>query len=386
MTSAWTGRVLDGIAEIDAAQWNALAGAEPSPFIRWEWIQAFEASGSASEDTGWLPHHLTLWDSGRLVAAAPAYLKFHSMGEYVYDFAWAHAAERMGIPYYPKLLLAVPLSPATAPRFLVAPGVDRTRARRQLMAMAVELARAQDASSVHVLYPPEEDAEALEALGFARRLTEQFHWKNPGYASWEAFLGRFNSKRRHQLRRERAAAAEQGIVLRTVRGDALTPEHAALGWRLYETTNLKHPWGNIQLNEAFFEQVVKALPQHVEVVEAVRGGKVIAGAFNLAHAGRLYGRYWGCFEEHPFLHFNVCMYHSIDECIRLGRTVFEPGAGGEHKVARGFEPTAVHSAHLLFDPRLDAAVRAFLRRESAALREDFDNAEAIAGLKPLPST
>lgn len=378
-------RVLRAIEEVGSKAWNGLVP-NPPPFIRWEWLQALEASGSASDQTGWSPAHLTAWRGKTLIGAAPAYLKFHSMGEYIYDFSWAHAADQLGIEYYPKLLLSAPLSPATAPRFLIAEGEDPAAVRRLLVEAALTLAKEAECSSVHILYPPQEDAEALESLGFAHRVTEQYHWKNPGYASYDEFLSRFTSKRRHQLKRERAAAAEQGISLHTIRGKELGPEHAELAWRLYEITNLKHPWGHLQLNRGFFERVFKDLPEAVELVEARREGQVIAGAFNLAHGDRLYGRYWGCFEDHPFLHFNVCMYHSIDECIRLGRKVFEPGAGGEHKIARGFEPSPIHSAHRIFDPRLDQAVRAFIARERTVHEEEFAQSEEISGLKPWTGT
>jgi uncharacterized protein len=215
-----------------------------------------------------------------------------------------------------------------------------------------------------------------------RRLTLQFHWTNPGYAHYDDFLSRFTSKRRHQLRRERAAAEAQGITIETVRGSALGPEHAERAWRFYESTNLKNPWGHVQLTPNFFRRVLEVFPEEIELVEARRGREVIAGAFNVASGERLFGRYWGSFEEVPFLHFNVCLYHSVDECIRLKRKVFEPGAGGEHKIARGFEPKAIHSAHLVFDRRLKRAISAFCDQERAEHEAILADAEAIAGLRP----
>jgi uncharacterized protein len=377
-------QVLDSITDVPAAQWDALAGPEAPPFIRHAWLAAMEESGSAQSETGWAPHHLTLWRGGTLVAASPAYFKFHSMGEYIYDFAWAQAAQRMGVEYYPKLLIGAPLSPATAPRFLIAPGENVSDARHAIMEAAIESAREEGCSSVHVLYPTEEEADFLERDGMARRLTLQFHWKNPGYQSYEDYLSRFTSKRRNQFKRERGAAAGQGITLRTVPGHALGPEHARRAHAFYAATCERHAWGQVQLTPDFFTRVFRAMPEAMQMVEAVRGGKVVAGAFNAVTAERLYGRYWGCFEEHPFLHFNVCLYHSVEESIRAGLKVFEPGAGGEHKVARGFEPTAVHSAHLLFDPRLDRTIRDALRRERAHLSLAVEEAERLAGLKPWP--
>jgi hypothetical protein len=379
-------RILESITEVPASTWDALAGPDAPPFIRHAWLAAMEESGSASERTGWGPHHLTLWRGERLVAATPAYRKFHSLGEYVYDFAWADAAEHLGLEYYPKLLLGAPLSPATSPRFLIAAGEDVTELRHTLLEAAIESAREEGCSSIHVLYPTAEEADFLEADGLAHRHTLQFHWKNPGYRGYEDYLARFDSKRRGMLRRERAAAAEQGITVRTVPGRELGPAQARLAHDFYAATVQSHGWGQLQLNSDFFTRVFRTLPDAVELVQAVRHERVIAGAFNVLTPERLYGRYWGAFEEHPFLHFHVCLYHSVEECIRTGRKVFEPGAGGQHKVARGFEPTAVHSAHLVFDPRLDTAVRDFVRRERAHLAPAIAEAERLAGLKPWPLT
>ncbi|GHG90335.1 hypothetical protein GCM10012319_50510 [Comamonas sp. KCTC 72670] len=372
------------MTDAPADGWDALAGPDAPPFVRHAWLAAMEESGSATEETGWAPHHLTLWRGPKLVAAAPAYLKFHSMGEYIYDFGWADAAARLGVEYYPKLVVGGPLSPATVPRFLIAPSEDVPTLRRLLLAAAAESAQEAGCSSVHILYPTGDEADFLEAEGLARRITLQFHWKNPGYGSYDDYLARFDSKRRNQLKRERGAAATQGITLRTVRGEALSPAHAQRAYGFYTATCERHAWGQIQLTPDFFARVFRTLPDAVEMVEAVRGDQVIAGAFNLATAERLYGRYWGAFEEHPFLHFHVCLYHSVEDCIRTGRKVFEPGAGGEHKVSRGFEPTAVHSAHLIFDRTLDGAVRGFLRREHARLAPAVEEAERICGLKPWP--
>lgn len=377
-------RILEAITDVPAATWDALAGPTAPPFVKHAWLAALEESGSATEDTGWAPHHLTLWRGERLVAASPAYRKFHSMGEYIYDFAWAEAADRMGVEYYPKLLIGAPLSPATSPRFLIAEGEAVTDLRHALLEAAIESAREEGCSSVHVLYPTPEEADFLEADGLARRLTLQYHWKNPGYRSYEDYLARFDAKRRHMLKRERGAAAEQGITIRTVRGDELGPEQAKLAHDFYAATVKAHGWGPQQLNRDFFTRVFRSLPDAVELVQAQKGSRVIAGAFNVVTPERLYGRYWGAFEEVPFLHFHVCLYHSVEECIRAGRKVFEPGAGGPHKIARGFEPSAVHSAHLIFDRRLDTAVRDFVRRERNHLAPAIAEAERISGLRPWP--
>lgn len=375
-------KVLESISDVTKEQWRTLTGPSPVPSLRYEWLRAMEESGSASEDTGWVPMHFTLWRGDTLVGASPAYEKHHSMGEYIYDFGWASAAAQMKVPYHPKLLVGAPLSPLTAPRFLAAPGEDETAIRDELTKQFLECAEDRGYSSVHVLFPPRTTAESLRNAGWAHRETMQYHWRNPGYRSYEDFLSRFSSKRRNQLKRERAAAAEQRITIRTRRGDELRPEDGKLAWRLYEITNEKNAWGHIQLNRDFFARVFETMRDVTEIVDAAKNGKTIAGAFNLFANGTLYGRYWGCFEEHPFLHFNVCMYHSVAECIELGRKVFEPGAGGEHKISRGFEPTAIHSAHWIFHPRLNQAIRNFVVREREQVEELASQSAEISGMKP----
>lgn len=376
-----TVRTFEAVESISREAWNGLVPPQAPAVIRWEWIHALEASKSAVRAKGWEGRHLTAWRDGRLVGAAPAWKKHHSMGEYVYDFAWANAAQRFGVDYYPKLLVGVPLSPLTAPRFLVAPGEDEKAVRAALLESALALCKDESLSSLHVIFPPEGEAQQLEGQGLFRRLGMQYHWQNPGYASYQDYLARFEAKRRAQLKRERGAAARQGIAVRTLRGAELSKEHARLAWRFYESTNEKNAWGAVQLTREFFERAFAALPDAVELVVAEKKGKVIAGAFNLATPRRLYGRYWGCFEEHPFLHFHVCLYHSIDECIRTGKEAFEPGAGGEHKIPRGFVPTAIHSAHRLFEPRFEAAVKGATARERVEVARVIADGEALAGLK-----
>lgn len=377
-------QVIESIADVPKRQWSTLLRRDDAPVLRWEWIHAMEASGSATRASGWEPAHFTLWRGDTLIAAAPAWRKHHSMGEYIYDFGWAQAAESVGVRYHPKLLVGLPLSPLTARRFLVREDEDETALRARLQDELVEYATAQRLSSIHVLFPPEAEAHALLREHFFLRTTLQYHWRNPGYRTPEDYLARFDSKRRHQLKRERAAPTQQGITLRTIRGDALRPEHGELAWRFYEATASRYSWGPVQLTREFFHLVVETMPDAVELVVAERAGRVIAGAFNLRTDRRLYGRYWGCFENHPFLHFNVCLYHSIDDAIARGLEAFEPGAGGEHKIARGFEPTAIYSVHRVFDARLERAVKDFCRREGAQAEALAAEGAAIAGLKPWP--
>jgi len=357
------------ISEIPAAQWDALLAHEPSrasPFVRHAFLRAMEESGSASPRSGWRPRHLALRRGGVLVAAAPAYSRSGSDGDFSRDWEWAAAAERAGIPYYPKLVLAVPFTPATGRRVLVASGEDRRALVAAVLAGARQVARDDGAHGVHVLFADAEEARELETAGLALRVDFQYHWRNEGYGSPEEFLARFPSKRRNAMRRERAAPARQGIAIRTVRGDELSRDPS--GWaqschRLHRASVDRMVWGMRFVNLGFYERAIAWLPDAVEVVEARREGRLVGMAFNLAGPDRLYGRYWGCVEDHPFLHFNVALYHSIDECIRRGTRVFEGGAGGEHKVARGFEPAETWSAHMHLDARLDAAVRRHLAEE-----------------------
>jgi predicted N-acyltransferase len=357
------------MAEIPQAAWDALVPEDAPPFVRWAWLNALEESGSVTAERGWQPTHFTLWEGARLVAAAPAYLKSDSHGEFVFDWAWANAAERAGIRYYPKLVLAVPLTPATGPRLLVAPDRDTQARAQQLGRAALDFARAEGLSSAHVLFPTEQEAGWLQEVGFAVRNGVQYHWRNRGYASFDDFLGRFRSSRRNQIRRERRGPAEQGIELRTLHGDALHEVGGETMHRLYASTVDRYLFGHRYLTRAFFDLALERLLPYLELVEARQQGRLVAGAFNVRSAKALYGRYWGCFEEHPFLHFNVCIYHPVEEAIRLGLERFEPGAGGEHKLTRGFEPSLTWSAHWIADARLDTAVRSFLTHERAAIEQ-----------------
>jgi predicted N-acyltransferase len=357
------------ISELPAAAWDGLFEHEPvqaSPFLRHAFLAAAEESGSATPRNGWRPLHLVARRQGRLVAAAPAYARDRSDGDFGRDWEWASAAARGGVPYYPKLVLGVPFTPATGRRVLVAPGEDRAAVVPAIVAGARRLCAEEALHGVHVLFPDPAEAAELEGAGLALRVDFQYHWRNEGYRTSDDFLARFTSKRRNAIRRERRAPDEQGIAIRTVRGDELARDPA--GWAktcyaLHRATTDRMAWGMRFVNRAFYERVIAGMPDAVEVVEARREGRLVAMAFNLASAERLYGRYWGCVEDHPFLHFNVALYHSIDECIARGVQRFEGGAGGEHKVTRGFEPAETWSAHLFLDRRLDAAVRRHLQAE-----------------------
>jgi predicted N-acyltransferase len=360
-------QVYERISAIPQAAWDGLRDSTANPFVRWAWLEALESSGCAVPDSGWSGCHLTLWRGDTLIAAAPTYLKEGSDGDFSRDWGWAEAATRAGIAYYPKLLIGVPFTPVTGRRVLVAPGEDRATCVASIVAGAHELARRLDASSIHVLFPTDEESRELEAAGMARRVSYQYHWRNHGYPDPQSFLACFSSKKRHQAKRERSAPADQGIEIRTVRGEELARDRRTWGrnaFELHRSTVDKLMWGRRWLNRGFYERAFDSMPEDFEVVAATRGGKLIAGAFNVATPTHLFGRYWGCFEEHPFLHFNVCLYHSIDECIRRGVQVFEGGAGGEHKIARGFEPAETWSAHSFLDERLERPIRRYIAEEA----------------------
>jgi predicted N-acyltransferase len=306
------------------------------------------------------------------VAAAPAWIRRSSDGDFSRDWEWAAAAARARIPWYPKLLAGIPFTPATGRRVLVAPGEDRAARVAEVADALRRVAEEEGARVIQALFPAEEEARELEAAGFLARVDFQYHWRNEGYRTFEEFLARFPSKRRNAIRRERAAPARQGIGIRTVRGEELGRDPA--GWAravhaLHAASTDRMAWGMRWVNRTFYERLLAGMTDAVEVVQARRQGALVAMAFNLASRTRLYGRYWGCAEDHAFLHFNVALYHSIEECIRRGVEVFEGGAGGEHKLSRGFEPAETWSAHLLLEPRLDAPVRRWVAEERRARRD-----------------
>jgi predicted N-acyltransferase len=362
----YTLRLLQRVREVPADAWNALLGPESSPFVEHRWLDALEETGCVGDETGWLPAHLSIWRGSELVAVAPSYLKGHSEGEFVFDWSWADFAHRSGIPYYPKVVLAVPFTPATGDRVLVAPGEDRAAITRIVAHAAREWCGRAKGSSVHVLFPRKGEAGDWEASGYLPRHHFQFHWFRHGATTFDQYLERFTSKRRNQIKRELRAVREAGIAVET-----LAPEQHTLGvartmHQLYASTIDKHGvWGRLYLNEDFFDTVVDRLRDRLAWVVAreVATGRIVAGAFNVIGGQRLYGRYWGTRTEVPFLHFAVCYYAGIAHCVEHAIDVFEPGAGGEHKRARGFVPTLTHSAHWLADPRLRAALGPWLERE-----------------------
>ena len=356
-------RLVDDLATVASADWNALAAASGSgraqPFLRHEFLHAMEASGCVGAGTGWLPRHLLLEDArGRLRAAVPLYLKSHSYGEYVFDWAWADAYQRHGKRYYPKLLSAVPFTPVTGSRLLAADDRAREAAARALMRLAAE----SGLSSLHVLFPTESEAALLEARGAMQRRGVQFHWRNEGWADFEAFLAALSQPKRKKIRAERRKVASAGLAIERLAGKAIAPADWAFFARCYENTYAEHG-STPYLNLAFFERIGALLPEHLVLVVARDGARPIACSLLVVDDERVYGRYWGALEQVPCLHFELCYYQAIELAIERGLAVIEGGAQGEHKMARGFEPVETRSAHWLAEPAFADAVERFLERE-----------------------
>jgi uncharacterized protein len=331
-------------------------------------LSALERSGSAGAGTGWLPVHLVLEAEGGIVGAAPLYLKSHSFGEYVFDHAWADAYERAGGDYYPKLQCAVPFTPVPGRR-LLAKG-DAPPVRRLLAGALAGAIEQLGASSAHVTFCTQAEAEELEALGLLHRLGVQYHWHNRGYGGFEDFLARCSSGRRKTMRKERARVRETGITIRALHGGSLEPAHLEAFYPFYLATVDKR-WGNAYLTGAFFRELALSLADRVVLVAAYHEGRMVAGALNLIGEDALYGRLWGCIEDFRFLHFEACYYAAIDFAIAHGLARVEAGAQGMHKLQRGYEPVLTHSAHLIADPGLRRAVADYLRRERRHVQSEI---------------
>ena len=360
--------IFGSIADLPAAEWDALEAAG-NPFLRHAFLEALEATGCVGGDTGWIPHHLAVRDaSGTLVAAVPQYLKAHSWGEFIFDMSWAQAYARAGLDYYPKLLSAIPFTPVTGPRLLIRAGLDAADLRPSLAELLMEAARTSGASGAHVNFTQDDDQAALEQAGFLRRHDCRFLWRNDGYRDFDDFLARFRSEKRKKAKRERRRVAESGTEFRTLRGESLDESmwHTVFGFS--ERTFLRHGNGHY-LSATFLELVSRRMPGAVMVKLALRAGVPLAAAIFFEGGGWLYGRYWGCARPEDSLHFEACYYQGIDYCIEHGIATFDPGTQGEHKIARGFEPTRTLSAHWLAEDGYRDAVARYLQRERSAVDE-----------------
>ena len=358
-------RILDSLEGVDAAAWDALARGNPT--LAHAFLDSLHRTGCAAAASGWAPCYPSLWEDGRLVGAAPLYLKSHSYGEYVFDWGWAEAYERHGLAYYPKLVCAVPFTPASGARLLAADA----RARERLAGALLELARNPDISSLHVLFPAAEDAAALRGLGLLERTGVQFHWRNDGYGSFEDFLAALSHDKRKKIRQERRRVGEAGVRLRRVTGREATGADWDFFTTCYRRTYRAHH-STPYLSRAFFGMLAERMPEALLLVIAERDGRPVAAALDLFGAGVLYGRYWGSVEHVPGLHFEACYYQAMEFCIERGLALFEGGAQGEHKHARGFLPETTRSFHWLAHPAFNRAVDEFLEREGAGIAAYVD--------------
>ena len=370
-------RVLSSLKEIAADVWDSCAcpeaveGARPNdPFTTHRFLKALEDSNSVGPGTGWQPQYLHATLSGQTIAVAPMYAKSHSQGEYIFDHNWAHAFERAGGRYYPKLQMAVPHTPATGRRFLIHPDFPDT-GLSALLQGAVQLATNNQISSVHITFCTEAEREAGAALGLMARTTQQFHWLNNGYKDFDDFLSGLSSRKRKNIRKERLRATEFGGRIHTFSGDTLKPEHWDAFWEFYQDTGARK-WGTPYLTRRFFSLAQETLRDDMALVLAERNGRYVAGALNFIGADTLFGRYWGCNEHHPCLHFELCYYQAIDIAIARGLDRVEAGAQGEHKLARGYLPTQTHSLHWVGDPGFADAIARYLKAEREAVEEEIE--------------
>lgn len=368
--------VIDSIDRIAPSEWDALlpstGGRVQDPFTTHRFLAALERSGSVGAETGWQPQHLVIREGGTLVAAAPLYAKTHSQGEYIFDHAFADAWKRAGGRYYPKLQCAVPFTPATGPRLL------GPAAQRPLLLRALREITAQNGlSSAHVTFCTEEEAEQGAAEGFLHRVTQQYHWENHDFGDFDGFLAALSSRKRKTIRKERATAQAFGGEIRALTGNAIQPEHWDAFWTFYQDTGSRK-WGRPYLTRAFFDEIHASMCDDILLVLAERSGAPVAGALNFIGGDTLFGRYWGCIEDHPCLHFELCYYQAIDFALQRGLKRVEAGAQGEHKLARGYLPRDVHALYWFSDARFTRAVVDYLKAEDSALRQEMGWLEQFA--------
>jgi len=378
-------RTVSSIDEIDRDIWNALAdrpGQPFNPFVAHEFLSALEQSGSVAPETGWAPMHLVLEDHGEVTGVMPLYAKGHSQGEYVFDHHWADAYMRAGGQYYPKLLCAAPFTPVPGPRLLA-----KTDDARQRLAFALrQIVQQMGVSSAHVNFTTDKDQTALTAACFLPRMGEQFHWFNRGYQSFDDFLEQLSSRKRKAIRRERRDACAKGVAIRHLTGGEIEERHWDAFWMFYLDTGARK-WGEPYLTRDFFRLIAETMPEHLLMIVAEREdagvSQPIAGALNFIGGDTLYGRYWGCTEDVPFLHFEICYHQAIDYAIAHGLARVEAGAQGQHKIARGYEPVPTHSAHWIADSGFRGAIDNYLEAERAQTGMEI---EALRDYMPFKKT
>jgi uncharacterized protein len=365
------------IAAIGADVWDACAcpetadGGRPvDPFTTYRFLRALEESRSVGTGTGWQPRYLSARKGGQVIAVATLFVKGHSQGEYIFDHNWAQAWERAGGRYYPKFQIAVPFTPATGRRFLARPG-HAAEGMAALVEGAVQLAAENRVSSVHVTFCTEAEAVAGEEMGLLRRSSQQFHWVDAGFGDFDGFLESLSSRKRKNIRKERAEAQDFGGEILALTGDQIRPEHWDHFWAFYQDTGSRK-WGQPYLTRAFFDRAQAVLRDDILLLLAIRNGRPFAGALNFIGRETLYGRYWGCTAHHPFLHFELCYYQAIDWALAHGLRRVEAGAQGEHKLARGYLPVVTHSLHWIGDPGFRDAVARYLEQERAAVDHEVE--------------
>ena len=363
--------IVHDITEIPATEWNRVAGTA-HPFTRHEFLAALERHDCVGTRHGWLPHHVVVHDAqGRLCGAAPLYLKNNSYGEFVFDWAWADAWQRAGVPYYPKLVSSIPYTPVTGNRLLVAADADREAVTRLLVGRAVQLANETGSSTLHWLFTSPADTERLQAFEHLRRTSCHFHWHNAGYRSFDGFLAALSSRKRKKIRRERRRVAEAGIDMKVMAGHEMSTADWSVMYDFYRST-FDRKWGEPSLTLDFFRDISRSMGEQLVLVFACNSGEPVAGAIMLRGDDALYGRHWGCRETWHSLHFETCYYQGIDYCIRHGLQLFEPGAQGEHKISRGFLPSYTWSAHWIRDPRFRDAIQHYLVQEHEMMVDYHD--------------
>lgn len=357
-----TARTISSLSEVSPSDWDACAGAD-NPFLFYAFLLSLEESGSCVAETGWLPHHLLLEnDNDELIGAMPMYVKGHSQGEYVFDHNWAHAYENAGGHYYPKLQVSVPFTPATGPRLLTPPGESREKYQRFLINAATQVADKLGVSSLHITFPTENEWKLMGDTGLLLRTGEQFHWENKGYHSFEDFLAELTSRKRKSIRKERSKALSTGISIEILSGDDLKSEHWDAFFRFYTDTGHRK-WGTPYLTRSFFDLIHERMREHIVLIMCQRDNRYIAGALNFIGTETLFGRHWGCVEDHDCLHFEVCYYQAIDFAIERGLKQVEAGAQGSHKIHRGYLPRLTYSAHWIRNDSFRKAVANYLKHE-----------------------
>lgn len=371
-------RVHQSLEDIDPPSWDRLGGHD-NPFLSHAFLVALERHECVGERFGWYPRHLTVYQNGQLVAATPLYAKTNSYGEFVFDWSWESAYRRYGLAYYPKLVSAVPYTPATGRRLLTAPDIDPAPLRTRMIESAIELARSEGHTGVHWLFTDDADTRALKDYGLMLRMGCQYHWHNDAYGDFDAFLAAFSSRKRKKVNRERRRVEEQDITLRTLLGHEISEELWTVFHRFYTDTFEKKA-GIPTLDLGFFREIGRSLGERVVLVLAEHEGRPVAGAINFRGRNTLYGRYWGCDRDFHSLHFEACYYQGIDFCIEQGLEHFEPGAQGEHKISRGFLPTRTWSGHWIAETGFAQAIADFCTREEALMR---DQCEELAALSPF---